>query len=147
MEELFAKIGHVSICQTMPILTDDLIAGCLEAAGSDQAGLVILAASPRAPGADPQALLLAGIAVREPRPDLVTLLRPVGRSRYPAGRFHAARFRQVLPEIGPDVDGCCRALFRAGPPQEVLALGSQGLEFTRGACWIGPVVAIKTGPR
>jgi len=93
--------------------------------------------------------IVAGIAVRDPAPSvLAPLLRPISAAPHLMGHFHAAAFgyhplRKGYVELEPLV----KQLFDTGGLQGVLhmltddrpRLGAGESEFTRGACWIGPL--------
>ena len=124
---------------------EDLVGSCLDATGTaDWAGMVFLAEAPAHTGAIPLLFLACGIAARASNPEVTTLLHPEGWSRYPAGRFHAARFGRALPALGADLTACCRAVFDAGPLRDVVVPRPDATHFTRGACWMGPISEIKT---
>src|SRR6185369_7180107 len=119
---------------------EDLVECCLDATGAaDWAGIVILAEAPTTP----TLCLACGIAARASNPEVTTLLHPGGWSRYPAGRFHAARFARALPAVAADVTACCRAVFDAGPLRDVVVPRPDATHFTRGVCWMGPISGIK----
>jgi len=91
--------------------------------------------------------IIAGVAVRAPAPAPISaLVRPITPDASLLGHFHAAAFgyhplRKGYVELEPQV----KRLFETGGLQGVLHLlsddraGSGGSEFTRGACWIGPL--------
>ncbi len=93
--------------------------------------------------------VIAGVAAQDPPPTpLVSLLRPVNADPCLLGHFHAAAFgyhplRKGFIELEPLV----KRLFETGGLQGVLHLlvdnrpgvGGGESEFTRGACWIGPL--------
>lgn len=97
-------------------------------------------------------LLVAGVAAQHPCPAaLAPLLRPVKLNSTFTGHFHAAVFgyrplRKGYIELEPAVEH----LFDGGGLQSVLHLladdradsGSGETEFTRGACWVGPISRI-----
>lgn len=97
-------------------------------------------------------LLVAGVVAKPPCPAaLAPLVRPVNRNSALAGHFHAAVFgyrplRKGYIELEPTVTH----LFEGGGLQSVLHLvsddransGSGETEFTRGACWTGPISRI-----
>ncbi len=94
-------------------------------------------------------VLVAGVAARSPAPPaLAPLLRPMRTGSCLLGHFHAAAFgyhplRKGYVELGTLV----KRLFETGGLQGVLHLladdrpdgGAGESEFTRGACWIGPL--------
>ena len=94
-------------------------------------------------------MIIAGVAVQEPAPaPLAALLRPMSASSSLLGHFHAAAFgyhplRKGFVELEPLV----KRLFETGGLEGVLHLladdrpnlGAGDSEFTRGACWIGPL--------
>jgi len=94
-------------------------------------------------------VIIAGVAARSPVPaSLASLLRPVGSDPSLLGHFHAAAFgyhplRKGFVELEPIV----KRLFETGGLQGVIHLltddrpgvGAGESEFTRGACWIGPL--------
>jgi len=94
-------------------------------------------------------VIIAGVAARSPAPSsLASLLRPVGIDPSLLGHFHAAAFgyhplRKGFVELEPIV----KRLFDTGGLQGVLHLlsddrpgvGAGESEFTRGACWVGPL--------
>ncbi len=92
--------------------------------------------------------VLVGVAARSPAPaPLQPLLRPIRADGGLLGHFHAAAFgyhplRKGYIELEPAV----KRLFESGSLQAVLHLltddrpgGAGESEFTRGACWIGPL--------
>ena len=93
--------------------------------------------------------VIAGVAVQPPAPAaLASLLRPMNADPCLLGHFHAAAFgysplRKGHIELEPVV----RRLFETGGLQGVLHLlvddrpgvGAGESEFTRGACWVGPL--------
>lgn len=95
------------------------------------------------------ALLVVGVAAQSPcPPELEPWLRPLKRDSTIKGHFHAAVFgyrplRKGYVELEPAVE----RLFDSGGLQSVLHLiaddradsGAGETEFTRGACWIGPI--------
>jgi len=94
-------------------------------------------------------VIIAGVAVEGTVPvPLAPLLRPMGAGSSLQSHFHAAAFgyhplRKGLVELEPLV----KRLFETGGLQGVLHLlsddranlGAGDSEFTRGACWIGPI--------
>ncbi len=99
-------------------------------------------------------LLVAGVAAQYPYPPaLDQWLRPVKRAATLKGHFHAAVFgyhplRKGYIELEPTVE----RLFDTGGLERVVHLvaddradsGAGETEFTRGACWIGPISRILT---
>jgi anti-anti-sigma factor len=94
-------------------------------------------------------VVIAGVAVQSPAPSPIdALLRPITADSSLLGHFHAAAFgyhplRKGYVELEPLV----KRLFDTGGLQGVLHLlsdaragsGAGDSEFTRGACWIGPI--------
>jgi anti-anti-sigma factor len=99
--------------------------------------------------------IVAGVASQMPVPaSLAPLLRPIAADSCLLGHFHAAAFgyhplRKGYVELEPLV----RRLFETGGLQGVLHLladdrpgmGAGESEFTRGACWIGPIGRFLSG--
>lgn len=97
-------------------------------------------------------LLVAGVAVQEPCPQpLAPLLRSMKRNSKVQAHFHAAVFGyRPLPKGYIELEPAVERLFDGGGLECVLHLladdrvgsGAGETEFTRGACWIGPVSRI-----
>lgn len=93
--------------------------------------------------------IIAGVAVHPPAPTtLAPLLRPINADPCLLGHFHAAAFGyHPLRKGYVDLDSLVKRLFETGGLQGVLHLladdrpsvGGGESEFTRGACWIGPL--------
>lgn len=93
--------------------------------------------------------IIAGVAVRSPSPPaLAALLRPVKTDSDLLGHFHAAAFGyHPLRKGYVELEGAVKRLFDSGGLQGVLHLladdrpgaGAGESEFTRGACWVGPL--------
>ena len=95
--------------------------------------------------------LVAGVATRADHQALAPLVRPLGKSPWPAGHFHAAAFSyRPLQKGALDVKTTVSTLFETETLQGVLHLltddreiaGAGQSEFVRGACWIGPITEI-----
>lgn len=100
--------------------------------------------------------VVAGVAAGTDRPALASLLRPLDKRPWPAGHFHAAAFSYRPLQKGElDVRTTVTTLFEAETLQGVLHLlgdsreivGAGQSEFIRGACWVGPVAAIRAERR
>lgn len=92
--------------------------------------------------------IIAGVAAQTPAPaTLAPLLRPVSADSGLLGHFHAAAFGyHPLRKGYVELDELVKRLFESGGLQGVLhlltddrAIGAGESEFTRGACWIGPL--------
>ncbi len=93
--------------------------------------------------------VIAGVASKAPAPAaLASLLRPVNAEPCLLGHFHAAAFGyHPLRKGYVELDTLVKRLFETGGLQGVLHLladdrqgvGAGESEFTRGACWIGPL--------
>lgn len=93
--------------------------------------------------------IIAGVAVQTPAPAaLAPLLRPINADPSLLGHFHAAAFGyHPLRKGYVELDALVKRLFETGGLQGVLHLladdrpgmGAGESEFTRGACWIGPL--------
>jgi hypothetical protein len=92
--------------------------------------------------------LIAGVAVRPPAPGaLEPLLRPIKENGGLLGHFHAAAFGyHPLRKGYIEMEAAVKRLFESGSLQGVLHLladdrpgGASESEFTRGACWVGPL--------
>ncbi|MCL5743894.1 MAG: STAS domain-containing protein [Acidobacteria bacterium] len=96
--------------------------------------------------------IIAGVAARSPAPPaLAALLRPLKTGSDLLGHFHAAAFGyHPLRKGYLELDAAVRRLFESGGLQGVLHLladdrpgaGAGESEFTRGACWVGPLERI-----
>lgn len=95
--------------------------------------------------------LVAGVATRNATPALAPFVRPLGKGTDLAGHFHAAAFSyRPLQKGALDPKTTITTMFEAETLQGVLhlfnddreAIGAGQSEFVRGACWIGPVVAV-----
>lgn len=96
--------------------------------------------------------LVVGVATRAPNPTLAPLVRPLGRERLPMGHFHAAAFSYRPIKKGEiRLNDIVSTLINAQELKAVLHLlddhrpitGAGQSEFVRGACWIGPINAIR----
>jgi hypothetical protein len=97
-------------------------------------------------------LLLAGVAAKLPCPGPLTpLVRPLKRDSSLAGHFHAAVFGyRPLRKGYIEMEESVKHLFDGGGLHSVLHLladdragsGTGETEFTRGACWVGPISRI-----
>ncbi len=92
--------------------------------------------------------LVVGLAVQPPAaPALAPLLRPVRKDPPLLGHFHAAVFGyRPVPKGYLEMESAAKRLFESGGLQAVLHLladdrhgGAGESEFTRGACWVGPI--------
>lgn len=92
--------------------------------------------------------LIAGVAVRPPAPPpLQPLLRPMKADTGLLGHFHAGAFGyHPLRKGYIEMETAVKRLFESGSLQGVLHLladdrpgGAGESEFTRGACWVGPI--------
>ncbi len=93
--------------------------------------------------------VIAGIATQIPAPAaLAPLLRPMHADSHLLGHFHAAAFGyHPLRKGYVELDPLVKRLFETGGLQGVLHLladdrpgvGAGESEFTRGACWVGPL--------
>ncbi len=93
--------------------------------------------------------IVAGVAAQSPPPvSLAPLLRPVKTDSGLLGHFHAAAFGYHPLQKGYiELEPAVRRLFDTGGLQSVLHLlsddrpgsGAGESEFTRGACWVGPI--------
>jgi anti-anti-sigma factor len=97
-------------------------------------------------------LLIAGMAQRQPQPDLAPCLRPIGPGTATCGHFHAAVFPyRPLPKGRLELQEAVTQVIGTETAQTVMHLLADGREFEgvgqtdlmRGACWIGPL----QGPR
>ncbi len=94
-------------------------------------------------------VVIAGVAAQAPAPAaLAPLLRPIQPDPGILGHFHAAAFGyHPLRKGYVELDALVKRLFEGGGLQGVLHLladdrpivGAGESEFTRGACWIGPL--------
>jgi anti-anti-sigma factor len=99
--------------------------------------------------------IVAGVAAKVPVPEsLISLLRPITADSCLLGHFHAAAFGyHPLRKGHVEMDTLVRRLFETGGLQGVLHLlsddrpgiGAGQSEFTRGACWVGPLGRFLTG--
>ena len=93
--------------------------------------------------------VIAGVAAQEPAPAaLAPLLRPMNTDPCLVGHFHAAAFGyHPLRKGNIELEPLVKRLFETGGLQGVIHLlvdnrpgvGAGESEFTRGACWIGPL--------
>jgi len=93
--------------------------------------------------------IIAGVAAQTPAPAvLAPLLRPINADPCLVGHFHAAAFGyHPLRKGYVELEALVKRLFETGGLQGVLHLladdrpgmGAGESEFTRGACWIGPL--------
>ncbi len=93
--------------------------------------------------------VIGGVAAQAPAPAaLAPLLRPMNADHRLLGHFHAAAFGyHPLRKGYVKIDALVKRLFESGGLQGVLHLladdrpgvGAGESEFTRGACWIGPL--------
>ena len=95
--------------------------------------------------------LVTGVATRNAAPALAPFVRPLGKETDLSGHFHAAAFSyRPLQKGALDPKTTITTMFAAETLQGVLhlfnddreAVGAGQSEFVRGACWIGPVVAV-----
>ncbi len=93
--------------------------------------------------------VVAGVAAQSPAPAMLApLLRPINGDPSLMGHFHAAAFGyHPLRKGYVELDALVKRLFETGGLQGVLHLlvddrpgmGGGESEFTRGACWVGPL--------
>jgi len=97
---------------------------------------------------DRNLLLIAGVAQREPQPELAVCLRPMGPGTAAHGHFHAAVFPyRPLPKGRLDLPEAVTQIISTETAQTVMHLLADEREFEgvgqtdlmRGACWIGPL--------
>jgi len=189
-EGQFAHLIRFETKKGAPSVTlTELVETCLEIAGTEVAGMVMVAesaglmgaalrrspalqASENAPFAHPQIrewlsftaeraysrslALVAGVAIGTEHLALAPLVRPLDKEPRPAGHFHAAAFSYRPLQKGElDMKTTVTTLFEAETLQGVLHLlgdsreivGAGQSEFIRGACWVGPIVEIRTERR
>ncbi|MCP5119279.1 MAG: anti-sigma factor antagonist, partial [bacterium] len=96
-------------------------------------------------------VLVVGVASKSPDPALSPLLRPLDEEALPAGHFHAAAFTYGPMKRGKiDLRETVSNLYENERLEGVLHLlndnrrivGVGQSEFSRGACWIGPISSI-----
>ncbi|HOL70737.1 MAG TPA: STAS domain-containing protein [Bryobacteraceae bacterium] len=98
--------------------------------------------------------VVVGVAARAPVPEPpAKLLRPLDADGKLVGHFHAAAFGyRPLRKGYIEMEATVRRLFEGGGLQGVLHLladhrpgcGAGESEFTRGACWVGPLESISS---
>ena len=93
-------------------------------------------------------ILIAGVAQRQPQPDLAVCLRPIGPGTTAHGHFHAAVFPyRPLPKGRLELPEAVAQLISTETAQTVMHLMADEREFEgvgqtdlmRGACWVGPL--------
>jgi anti-anti-sigma factor len=94
-------------------------------------------------------LLIAGIAQRQPQPDLAACLRPIGPGTAAHGHFHAVLFPyRPLPKGRLELQETVTQVIGTETAQTVMHLLADEREFEgvgqtdlmRGACWIGQLL-------
>ncbi len=92
--------------------------------------------------------LVTGIALFEPVPSLLSMVRPLTTEDFPAGHFHAAAFSyRALHGEEVNLEQMVTSLFEGETLQGILHLltdnrdlqGAGESEFVRGAMWVGPI--------
>ena len=99
--------------------------------------------------------IIVGIAAQDPAPAaLASFVRPVSADPGLMGHFHAAAFGyHPLRKGYVELESLVKQLFDTGGLQGVLHMltddrpnvGAGESEFTRGACWIGPLEKLPGG--
>ena len=100
-------------------------------------------------------VLIVGIASRQPGPELLPFVRPIGSGTTAQGHFHAAHFAYRPIQRGNlELKKTVTDLLSLEPAQGLLHLladerafeGSGQTDLMRGACWVGPIATIHSRP-